>query len=184
MKYVLYLLIALLVFGITMVTALAVTGNLNADAIAALTGGAPAETTAAAPESKSSDSLGPLAQQLKAREADLNAREAKVKEMELQLQQRQASLEKMRTELETLQKEIGGSMDDADTERATRVQSVAVTMEKMKPDKAAERLSALPAEEAAEILALVKDKSRGKIIESMEPEQATRILRMLQESPS
>lgn len=181
MKYVLYLLIGLVVFGITLVTALAVTGNLNGEAIAALTGSAPAPV--AAPEPAGSDALGPLAQQLRSREADLNAREMKVKEMEVQLQQRQASLEKMRTELETLQKQIGGAMDEADTERETRVQSVAITVEKMKPDKAAERLSALPAEEAAEILALVKDKSRGKIIEAMELEQATRILRMLQESP-
>lgn len=181
MKYVLYLLIGLLVFAVTMVTALAVTGNLNAEALAALTG---AEQEAMpATETPDSDTLGPLAQQLKAREAALNAREAKVKDMEMQLQQRQAALEKMRTELEGLQKQIGGAMEDADTERAARVQSVAITLEKMKPDKAAERLVSLPAEEVASILALVKDKARGKIIEAMDPDQATRVLQMLQESP-
>jgi flagellar motility protein MotE (MotC chaperone) len=181
MKYLIFLLVAVLVFGLTLAGALAMTGNLNGEALARMVSGDTAPDLAAPGAAAPSDPLSPLAQQLKRREDALKEREDRLKTWEAQLLQREGSLEQMRTELEALQKQLNATVDEADAERKSRIEAIAITMEKMRPERAAERLLGLPTEEAAEILALVKDKSRGKIIESMDADQATRVLRMMQE---
>lgn len=183
MKILIYLLMAVLAFALTMTAALAMTGNLSSEALARIVSGDPTPDLSGRPTAGPSDPLSPLAQQLKRREDALRDREARLATWEAQLLQREGSLETMRRELETLQKQLNTSVDEAETERKGRLESVALTIEKMRPERAAERLLGLPTEEVADILILVKDKSRGKIIESMDADQATRVLRMMQERP-
>lgn len=183
MKIVIYALAALLAFALTLAGALAVTGNLSGEALARIAGGDPAPGLPAPGAPAVSDPLSPVAQQLKRREDALLEREARLKTWEAQLIQREGSLESLRKELESLQKQLNTTVAEAEADRKSRLEAVAITIEKMRPERAAERLLGLPTEEAAEILVLVRDKARGKIIEAMDADQATRVLRVMQERP-
>lgn len=178
MKTVLYGLIAILAFLVSLVLALALTGNFSKEALNRLMNNEPEMTAEAQPEA---DPLGPLAAQLKKKQEELKAREAELQAREAQLEQRAQSLAQLQTQLEEIQQKLYGSLEDAEAEQALRLKTIAVTVEAMKPDKAAERLAKMPPDDVAEILAQVKDKSRGKIVEAMDPEFATNVLRAMQD---
>jgi len=182
MKIILYAMVALISFIASLAAALALTGNLSKETLDRMMGKESAVTTpsAVAPPPQS-DSVGPLVQQLKKKEESLKKREQELNEQATQLDQRQQELERMRTDLEGMQKQIQTAVQDADKERDGRLQAIAITISEMKPDKAAERLKGMSAQDVAEILGFVKPKDRGKIVEAMEADMATRVLRALQE---
>ena len=179
MKILLYSLIAFVSFIGALALALLLTGNLSKQALEQVMG----KEAVLEMEGQSQDeNLGALAEEIKQKEATFTKREQQLKARETQLIQRELELEQLRTQLESIQKEIDSSLENADKARQVRLQTVALTIASMKADKAAERLEELPPEDVAEILQLIeKDKDRGKIMESLEPKFATRVLRALQE---
>ncbi len=179
MKIVVLAMLAILSFAGAFGAALWATGSLSGEAVKP--SGQEGESSAKAASEEHGDPLSVLAQQLKKKENDLKERETQLQQREAQLAQREQELTQMQKKLEELQKQVMGGLDDAKKEREARLQTIAITLSSMKPDKAAERLENLPPEDAAAILNLVKPKERGKIVEAMKTEAATRILRILQE---
>jgi len=178
MKILIYGLVPILSFAVFLIGPLALTGNLSKASLARIVKREPAVpqegTKTAAP-------LDGLAQQLRDKEAGLIERETKVKARELQLDQREQELNDLRDRLEAIKAEIDGALQDAETERTIRMETVALTVEGMKADSAAKVLEANTPEDTAEILALVKDKQRSKILDAMNPEFATRVLSSMQQ---
>ncbi len=179
MKYALFLLLGLLSFAGALAGALALTGNLNGEALQRLLGSPAAEAVNNA--SAENQDVDMLVRQLREKETALARKEQELKERESQLLLREESLKTLRDEVEQMQSRVQGAMEEADAERKVRIESVALTLTEMRPNKAAERLDGMPPEEVAEILALIEAKDRGKIIEAMDAETATRVLRQLQE---
>ena len=188
MKYALIAVIAVGSFVGSVVGAMALTGHLNAESLARLTGGNPPQQTAAAPAGETSASTDPvrvssldtLSRQLREKEAALNQREEELKQREAQVTAWEAELTKLRADLETMQKQLETSLQNADTERQVRLKTIALTIGEMKPDKAAERLEGLDPADIAEILLQVEGKNRGKIMEALSPETAVSVMRQLQ----
>lgn len=181
MKYVAMLLLALFFFAGTLAGALALTGNLNGEGMQRIMGNAP--EVAEATETKE-DPLGPLARQLKNKEDELKKQEERLKQRESQLNTREQSLQELSDKLDALRMELNTNIDEAEMARQQEIETVATTLTEMKADKAAEALSNFPVEEQADILRKIeKSKDRGKILEAMRPEDATRALQAMQDSP-
>ncbi|MBI2431652.1 MAG: hypothetical protein HYV26_02145 [Candidatus Hydrogenedentes bacterium] len=181
MKYVLYMVVACISFLGALAGMLAVTGNLSSEALQRV-----AKSEEAVTEHKAAgkeDPLGPLAQSLKQKEDTLKKQEQELKERESRVEQREKELNQLRTELEGIRSEINTSLDEADSERQKRLETVANTLAAMDPDKAAGSLSVMPEDEAAAILNLVEIKERGKIMDAMKDQEFTsRVLQALQEA--
>ena len=187
MKPVLFGLVGLLSFVGVFVGSLAATGNLNKAALDRALKREPAMTEAAGPGPATqavSDTIGPLAQQLKKKEDALNEREKKLDEREAELAQREKDLEALRGQVETLQQEVKGEMNAQAGETQKKREAIALTIGEMKPDKAAERLKGLPTEDVAAILSGMKSKEAGKILEAMDAAEATRVFQLMQGSGS
>ncbi|HOK89552.1 MAG TPA: hypothetical protein PK379_05965 [Candidatus Hydrogenedentes bacterium] len=188
MKYALIAIVAVGSFVGSLVGAMALTGHLNGESLARLSGAKPAEQASPAPAADNPtpadpvrvSSLDTLSRQLREKEAALNQREEELKQREAQLATREAELAKLRADLETMQKQLESSLQDADTERQVRLKTIALTVSEMKPDKAAERLEGLDPADIAEILLQVEGKNRGKIMEALSPETAVSVMRQLQ----
>lgn len=171
--------LGVLSFALALGVPLAMTGNLSAPKIMAALKGEPAlaeSEAAVAP-----DELGDLAARLKKREAALNERERELRQLEAQVKRREEDLEQTRKRLEDLQTQLEGGLEEAAEERTMRIKTVALSISNMKADKAAEALSGMPPDEVAEILLEVRDRDRGKILDAMSPDRATRVLSALQE---
>lgn len=181
MRILLYALAGLLSFAIALAGAMAATGNLNADAVKRLLGEQKPGQESRPAAAPAPDELGALARRLKEREEALDRREADLVRREAEFAKRSGELQQLQTTIEDRLKEIQGALAQNDTELQARRQTTASTLERMEPKKAAERMNGMPAEEAAEILRLVKDKQRAKIIEQLQPDEAVRLLRLLQE---
>lgn len=173
------LIAGVVVFVGTLAGALAVTGKLNADTLAKLMGGKEAAHTesAAAPQAE----LGPLSTKIKEEQERLRARERELDERESQLEQREAQLEQTLAEVTKLQEEVNAAFEQADAEHQARILQIAKTMEKMDPKNAAIDLAAMTPEDAAIIVPLITDRSRGKILDEMLPEPRAQLLEVLQE---
>jgi flagellar motility protein MotE (MotC chaperone) len=180
MKILVYGMIAVISFVAALAGALALTGNLSRETLDRLSG-KEAPVVAPPPQQTASDPLSPLVQQLKNKEETLRKRELELNERATQIDKRAQELDRLRTEIEGLQKQLQGAVQEADKERTARLQSIAITIAEMKPDKAAERLQGMPPDDIAEILTCMKPKERGKIVEALETSLATRVLRALQE---
>lgn len=181
MKILVYGMIAAISFVAVLAGLLAATGSLSRETLDRLSG-KEAPVVAPPPQQQTlSDPLSPLVQQLKNKEEALKKRELELNERATQIDQRAQELDRLRTEMEGLQKQLQGAVQEADQERTARLQSIAITIAEMKPDKAAERLQGMPPEDIAEILTCMKPKERGKIVEALETSLATRVLRALQE---
>lgn len=180
-RVVLLLILGVAAFFGSLAAALAFTGNLNAESIERILRREP--PPAAAPPDPAEDPLTPLARQLRAKEAALVKREQELRERESRLEARMRELQQLQGELDAMHQLIAGALDESDTERTVRIQTVATTVAQMKPDRAAEALLGLPDEDAAEILREVRDRDRGKIVDAMDPARAARVLQALQEPP-
>ena len=179
MKIILLAGAGLMSFAIALTAAMALSGNLNRNAMQKLMGAQP--QTAGVAVGEQNQDVETLVRLLREKESALNLREQELNERENQLLAREESLQKMRADLEAMQGRVQSVFADADSERQTRLETVAVTLTQMRPNRAAERLEGMPPEDIAEILNLLEPKDRGKIVEALEPELATRVLRRLQE---
>ncbi|MCC6145628.1 MAG: hypothetical protein IT368_17615 [Candidatus Hydrogenedentes bacterium] len=181
LRMIVFLFLAVAAFVGALAAMLALTGNLNAESLGRLMNRE--EAVPAAPAAPPEDSLGILASQLKAKETELDEREKALDEQEKQLATRLEELQQLQRQIEETSQQLQGVIDETDEERAERLSTVATTVSAMKADKAALALQGLPDDEVAEILRKVKDKDRGKIVEAMDAERASRILQQLQEAP-
>lgn len=180
MKFLLLGLISVISFLGTLVGALALTGNLSADAVKRIVSGTPAESAAPGPTSR--DPLGPLAEALNQKEAQLKEREQALRQREARVEQREKELERLRADIETMRSEISTAMDEADAQQEERRKTVADTLAAMRPENAARTLESMPRDEVAAILNLVPNRNRGKIMDAMkEPDTASDVLQALQD---
>lgn len=181
MKFLLFGIIGLLSFLGTLLGVLALTGNLSSEALQRVS--SKPEPAAAATPATSQDPVGPLAQALKAKEEDLKKRELALKEREGILDQREKDLNKLRTDLEGIRTEVSAAMDAKEEERQMQLQTVAETLEAMRPENAAASLQGMPEKDVADILKLVQTKNRGKIMDAMKGDSgyAAGVLKALQE---
>ena len=183
-KFILITAVAILSLAATLAGLLAINGKLSTETLQALTNPeqyAEMEAKKKAEMKTTEPALGTLAQQLNERSRQLDERESALAEREKQVKQREDDLDKARTDLETLQKTINESLDVAAESRATQLKTVAITLESMEPQSAAERLASMPTDEIAEILMNVKDKKRGEILEVMETELAARVIKEIRD---
>lgn len=178
MKIVAMVLAGLLIFAASLVGLLAATGNLNAEALARLSG-KQVEGKAALPDKmEGTDSL---ADENRKRQAELDEREQKLAEREKQLAQREKELADLRTQIESMKSEVTGALDNAEQDRATQLEAVANTIQQMKPEPAAERLEKFTVEDQAAILAkFKKPKDSAKVLEAMKPDVAARVMMFMQ----
>ncbi len=175
MKLIGYILLGIVSFALTVFGLVAATGNLPN--LQKIFKGEVAEKKVV----EEPDELDQLARELKAREERLTEQEAKLSREEEQLKQRQQELDDTLSKLEDISGQIQESIGEADADREERLKVTAESYAAMKAANAAEALKDWPAEDAANILRLIKDKDRGKILDQMEPRQAALILRTLQE---
>lgn len=180
MKYILFLLLALLAFVGTLAGALAATGNLNGEALARLTGSA--EDAGALPPPSEPEPIGPEARRLQQKEDELRQREAALSARETQITTRERGLEDLRGTLESIQSGIQAGIEDQEQQRQVRISTAVNTISQMDAGKAAEALAGFQVEDQADILnQITKDKDRAAIIEAMPAESATRVLKELAE---
>lgn len=121
-----------------------------------------------------------LVRAIKDREEELDQREAKVREEEDRIRKMQSDLDQFRNELLTLQMQIQEMVKAEDSNRETRLKDVAQSLGKMKPANAAQTLSSWTPDDAADVLRLVKERERGRILDAMQPEQASMVLKSIQ----
>ena len=184
MKFILLSLVGLLSFAGAIVGMLALSGNLNGEALQKLRGKEAEGTAVAGAEAAPPDMLSELAKEVKARADELDTREAKLLQQEAQLRQREEELTKMRTELETIRLEIDSKYAQSDAARQQQLQTIGLTLAKMNAKKAAERLNGMEPEEIADILNTMKDTNRGKILEELEKDLTIQVLRQMQSIPA
>ncbi len=178
MKWVVFAIVGVLSFAVWLVVVLAATGNLSPKTFAALMG---REVPALLELELPAGEVSGLAEQLRNREATLLSREQDLKREEAQLIQREQGLEAMRKELQDLKKDIDQSLDDREAARRARIRTIALSVSNMKPDKAAQALDGMETQDVAEILVQVKEKDRGKILDALDADQATRVLSAIQD---
>lgn len=172
------LIAGVVVFVGTLVGALAATGKLNADTFAKLLG----KQEAAHPDAATpAEDLGPLTTKIKEEQERLRAKELELDEREAQLDQREALLDQTLAEVTKAQEEVAAALGQLDEQHNAAILQIAKTMEKMDPANAAIDLAAMTPEDAAKIVPLITDRSRGKILDEMEAEPRARLLEVLQE---
>lgn len=178
MKTVIITIIAtLLTFMITIIGALAATGNLNGEAIGRLMGREAADSTASDDE----DPSGPFMNALKEKEKRLNEREQELDTRDDRLMQRQRILDETLEEVALIQEQIQAGLDELDTDRDERIVKTATLIAAMSASNAAMDLEAMPPEDAAELLKNIKDRNAGRILDAMDPRKRTLVHQYLQE---
>ncbi|GMU93105.1 MAG: hypothetical protein AMXMBFR4_21630 [Candidatus Hydrogenedentota bacterium] len=183
MKAALIVVLAIVSFVGTLAGALAMTGNLSADGIRKLVGstGPPAVKPLPVVTLDATDQMPDLARALKEREEELNVREARLKAEEERLEQARAQLDELRASLENLIADATSTADKADAERQQRLESVAQSLGTMKAPQAAQAIEDWPPEDAAQLLQLIDERARGKILDSLTPDRAAAFLRAMRE---
>jgi len=177
MKVLLYVVLAVIAFAVAVVGATALTGNLSAENLKRLF------AKEAPPQPPSGlGRVDAFMQHLKDRETELDRREEDIEEGEQRLAKRQADLETLRSELLAIQTQIQDSLNTADAEHQERLAEVAQNLSKMKATNAVEVLKNWSKDDVVEILRLISDRQRVKILDAMEPGEATLLLQALQEA--
>jgi len=138
---------------------------------------APVETTDAP---ASEVQIPEVVKALNEREADLDAREAALKTETARLEESRAQLEELRAVLRDLVADASSSLDQADAGKQARLQNVAMSLAAMKGPQAAEAISSWAPEDAAVVLQMIEKRARGKILDSLTPDQAAAILRAME----
>lgn len=183
MKILLYLVVPVFVFCATLLGALAATGHLNQQSFEQLMGKKPvaAEAKDEKKEGGQREGLGLVADQLREREAAVAKRELELNQRQAQLDAQEKNIKQQTADLKTLMAQIDGNLAQAEQDRLAKIKTQSLSVESMKPEKAAQALNAMTTQDAAAILAQIKDKSRGKILNSMEQEKATAVIKALQD---
>ena len=135
-----------------------------------LTGGEPADeadtkTISSVEERRILASLKEERAKLTAREKLLNAREMGLKTL-------QTEVDKMLNELRRLREEVEKLVAQKDEEENARILNLSKVYEKMDPTKAASIIATLKTNLAVDILANMKQKSAGKILNNLDGEKA------------
>lgn len=177
MKIVIWIVLFLVCFIGVLVGAAALTGKLSKESVMRMVKGEPEPVAAPIEEP---DDVGPVAQALKKRDEQLRAREESVAKEEEMIKLQQRDLETLRTETKELLDQLKQTIAERDTAREQRLQSIAKSIEGMKPANAAKTLEEFETEDAADVLRLIKEKTRGKILDAMAPEKAALLLQNLQ----
>lgn len=181
MRLLLIIILAIASFVLTLVGVLAITGNLSGESLNKLVAPASAPQTGTIPRPNiQEDSIATLIEQIKKKENTLKQKEEELKKREEELKVKSQELQQMQTKIESIQKELGSKIEGDKKEKAVQMQTIAVTLSGMKPDKAAERLKTMNPDEIAEILSYVKPKERGKIVEALDAQLAAQVLQSLQ----
>ncbi|MEE9281595.1 MAG: hypothetical protein V3V67_15595 [Myxococcota bacterium] len=103
---------------------------------------------------------------------ELEARQAALRLLEKDLERRLA-------ELSSLREELAGVLASAEEKSDRELETLISFYQAMKPKKAAVLLEKLPAQLAADVLASMKTREAGKVLNVMKPERAVRISRLL-----
>ncbi|MFA6239486.1 MAG: hypothetical protein WC655_01075 [Candidatus Hydrogenedentales bacterium] len=178
MKVVAIVVLPIVSFVLTLVAMLAMTGNLSPEGIAKLAGRGPAPVQEA-PEPK--DDIVARADDLKKREQELNERQARIEKDEKRLTETQAQMEELRSALQQMLLQITQAAEESDATQSERLTSVAQSLGGMKPAQAAKALEGWTPEEGAELLRLIDERVRGKILDSMDPDKTAAFLQAMQE---
>ena len=176
-KLIATLVMVIAAFMVAVVVPMAVTGKLNKESIDKILGReAQLETDEPDPANALLQSLDTERDRLKEWEADLAKRE------EL-LTLREQELSSTLDEVTQMQASITAAMDDMDSDQQDRMMEVATTLGSMKPDNAAADLESMTPEQAARLLPMIDERSRGKILDAMNDLQhRSLILQIMQES--
>ena len=177
MKVLLYVVLAVVAFVAAVVGATAVTGNLSQENLKRLFA-----KESPQPTDSGLGRVDAFVQQLKDREAELDRREKDIEEGGQRLAKRQADLEALRSELLAIQTQIQDSLKTADEGHQERLAEVAANLSKMKAANAVEVLQNWPKDDIVEILRLISDRQRVKILDAMAPSEATLLLQALQKA--
>ncbi len=182
MRILLLVLIAILSFVGTLGGVLFMTGNLSKESLSKLMGGSEGKTPQVVSTSaiQSEDSLMSLIEQIKKKEEELKKKEAELRKKEQELNNFSQQLKEIQSKIEASQNEVAKMMEVDSEDRAIKLQTIAMTLAEMKPDKAAERLKTMPPDDIAEILTYIKPKERGKIVEALDAQLASQVLQSLQ----
>lgn len=181
MRLFLIVMLAIISFIGTLIGALALTGNLSGDSLSKLVSpvSVPQNVTVPRPNIQE-DSIATLIEQIKKKEELLKQKEEEIKKKEEEIKTKTQELQQMQSKIETVQKELSSKLEGDKKEKAVQMQTIAITLSGMKPDKAAERLKTMSPDEIAEILSYVKPKERGKIVEALDAQLAAQVLQALQ----
>lgn len=176
MRILIVLVLVVVVFFATILVPLAMSGNLNAEAMNRLLG---REEVSAVAEPEE-DPLGPFARKLRERELSLKAREQDIEDRALRLGLRERELDDTLDQLRQIQEQIAQEMAGEDAARTKRLGKMAKMLAAMDARKAAQDLEALSPEDAAEVLLLVKDRTAGSILDEMEHRKRVMVHQILQ----
>jgi flagellar motility protein MotE (MotC chaperone) len=124
-----------------------------------------------------------LADELRSRERSLERRELSVTERERELRAIEARLAERAKTLEELRAGIDELREQVDQEQRARVESIARSMETMKPASAAKVLQALDLPLAIDAVRLMGRSKAGKVLAAMSPANAARITEGLARAP-
>lgn len=182
MRIVLILLISIISFLGTLVGALAITGNFSKESLERLIKG---EKTVSSQipslnRNTSEEEIISLVERIKKKEEELKKKEAELTKKEQELKNISQQLQEIQNKVESAQNEIAKKFGEDLQDKEKRLQTIAITLAEMKPDKAAERLKTMSPDEIAEILSYVKPKERGKIVEALDAQLASQVLQSLQ----
>ena len=109
---------------------------------------------------------------LKEERATLAAREKLLNTREMGLKTLQTEVDKKLNELRRLREEVEKLVAQKDEEENARILNLSKVYEKMDPTKAASIIATLKTDLAVDILANMKQKSAGKILNNLEGEKA------------
>lgn len=120
----------------------------------------------------------------------LDAERERLKEWESKLSKREEFLNLREQELSStlnevtqMQESIAAAMDTMDEDQQKRMMEVAKTLGTMKPNNAADDLESMTPEQAARLLPMIDERARGKILDAMDDLQhRSLILQIMQES--
>ncbi|MCC6486806.1 MAG: hypothetical protein IT364_04840 [Candidatus Hydrogenedentes bacterium] len=183
MKVLLYAVAALLSFALALVGLMAYSGSLNKEGLDKLLGHKP-PAAPAAPAEPGADDLSATAKALKEREEELDAREDELKLQQQRLEDTQSQMEELRGTLQELIAQLTESADLRDANEEARLKAVADSLAGMKPQQAALALEQWPPSQAAQLLLLVEDRVRGKILDGVNQDKAAEILKAMAERES
>jgi len=159
-------------FVLTVLGAMALTGNLNRESIDRLLNRQEQE----APVKKQADDLDPFLRSLNKEREAVKKREERVRLAEDALDLRERQNQDLLAEIDEKLTQLQEAMTEADDEREQRLKDDAKSLAEMSEKKAAETLNELPIEDATQILRYMKEKPRGKILDEMEPRKAALLL--------
>ena len=179
MKLILFGILGSVSFVGALAGALAVTGNLSRETFDKLMGNEIAlEEEVVAP-----DQLGPLARELNLLRDQLEQQRLAQAEEAQRLSDREAALQVESQRLDALVAQLTADLDQKAALRAQRLTTIATRVNLMKAKQAAEMLSSLPVDEAAEILRndAIK-KNAGKIMTEIEATVLAQIMQQIRDA--